>query len=342
MTAKGLELVTLADVAKSAGKEIGKVAEVLVTQNSMLNDIPYQVMNEGTIHKEDIRSALPEVYYRKANQPIPASKTTTEERSFSGSHFESKSQIDQKVAERGGMDRVGYNRWNQAIGHVQAHGNELASLMIYGSPSDSVLKTAGLFDIYSTLVSTEETSKQMVDAGGTGIDNTSIIKVHWGERSVFGIYPTGTTAGLTRKDRSSGGTLVQIAGIDENGNAGTFWGYEEDFLTDHGLVVKDFRQAGRICNIDVSDLKTGLAVDAADLTDLMIDLNFKIDDLNNGQGVWYVNRTIEAFLFKQARTIVGNGAGLTFENYQGKEILHFLGDPVRRMDAILTSEARVI
>jgi len=339
MAALGASLVTLADVAKSKNKQIGKVAEVLVEHNEMLNDIPYMEMNEGTIHKEDIRSALPEVYYRKANQPIPASKSTIEERTFQATHFESKSQIDRAVAQRGGMDRVAYNRWNQAQGHLQAHANELASLMIYGSPSTSPLKTAGFFDIYSTLASTEETSNQIVDAGGTGSDNCSILKVHWGERSVFGVYPKGTQAGLTRMDHSAGGKLVKIPGLDENGNAGDFWGYEEEFLTDHGLVVKDYRQAARIANIDVSNLVSGSG--AADLIDLMISANYKIDSLKNGKGVWYVNRTIEAHLHKQALTKVGAGAGLSFDNFEGKQILTFLGDPVRRMDALLNSEAQV-
>lgn len=340
MAAKGVSLLTLADVAKSKDKQIGKVAEVLIQNNSMLNDIPYMEMNEGTIHKEDIRSALPEVYYRKANQPIPASKSTVEERSFQATHFESKSQIDRAVAERGGKDRVAYNRWNQAQGHLQAHANELAELMIYGSPSDSNLKTAGFFDIFSTVAASEETSKQIIDAGGTGSDNTSILKVHWGERSIFGVYPSGTKAGLSRMDHSAGGKLVKIPGIDENGNAGDFWGYEEEFMTDHGLVVKDYRQAARIANIDVSNLVSGTG--AADLIDLMISADYKIDSQENGQGVWYVNRTIEAHLHKQALTKVGAGAGLTFDNYQGQRVLMFLGSPVRRMDALLNTEARVV
>ena len=340
MAAKGASLVTLADVAKSKDKQIGKVAEVLVQHNPILNDIPYTEMNEGTIHKEDIRSALPEVYYRKANQPIPASKTTTEERTFTATQFESKSQIDRDVAQRGGMDRVAYNRWNQAQGHLQSHAIEHAGLLIYGSPSTSNRKTAGLFDIYSTLNSSEEVSKQIIDAGGKGSDNCSILKVHWGERSVFGIYPKGTQAGLKRIDHSAGGKLVKIPGIDENGNAGDFWGYEEEFITVHGLVVKDYRQAVRIANIDVSELTEG-SVDAADLIDLMISADYRIDSKENGQGVWYVNRTVHAMLHKQALTKVGAGAGLTFDNYQGKPVLMFLGSPVRVVDALMNSEEAV-
>lgn len=340
MAALGANLVTLADVAKSKDKQIGKVAEVLMQENAALMDIPYMEMNEGTIHKEDIRSALPNVYYRKANQPIPASKSTVEERTFTAAHFESKSQLDKAVAQRGGTDRIAYNRWNQAQGHIQAMGQEQASLMVYGSPATANRKTAGFFDIYSTLSASEETSKQIVDAGGTGSDNCSILKVHWGERSVFGVYPKGTQAGLQRIDHSKGGNLVQIHGTDENGNPGTFWGYEEEFMVDHGLVVKDYRQAARIANIDVSNLVSGTG--AADLIDLMISAHYKIDNPNNGQGVWYVNRTVEAHLHKQALTKVGQGAGLTYENYQGQQVLMFLGSPVRRMDALLNSEAQVV
>lgn len=339
MAALGTELVTLADVAKSKGKQIGKVAEVLVQHNSILEDIPYMQMNEGTIHKEDIRSALPAVYYRKANQPIPASKSTIEERSFQATHFESKSQLDKAVAERGGKDRIKYNRWNQAQGHLQAHSQELADLMIYGSPADSPLKTAGFFDIYSTLNSSEETSNQIIDAGGTGSNNTSILRVNWGERSIFGVYPAGTTAGLTRMDHSEGNKLVQILGTDENGNTGNFWGYEEEFMTDHGLVVKDYRQGARIANIDVSNLQSGSG--AADLIDDMISAEYKIDNPSDGRAVWYVNRTIEAFLHKQSLTKVGAGAGLTYDNFEGKRILTFLGHPVRRLDALLNTEAAV-
>lgn len=339
MSALGLKLVTLADVAKTKDKQIGSVAEVLLQENPMLNDIPFMEMNEGTIHKESIRSALPSIYYRKANQAIPASKSTIEERTFNAAHFESKSQMDQVVASRGGKDRVAFNRWNQAQGHIQALGNEQASLTIYGSPTTSTLKTPGFMDIYPTTNTAEATSKQVIDGGGTGADNTSILLVHWGALSVFGIYPAGSQAGLKRTDRSKGDTLVQINALDSAGAAGNFWGYEEQFEIDHGLVVKDYRQAARICNLDISNMQTGNS--AADLIDLMISAAYKIHNPSNGNGVWYVNRTIEAFLHKQALNKVGAGAGLTYDNYQGQKVLMFLGRPVRRSDALLNTEAQV-
>lgn len=336
MGAIGSNLVTLADVAKTKKTGIGKIAEVMLAENAILKDIPYMEMNEGTIHKESIRSSLPQVYYRKANQAIPSGKTTTEERSFTAAHFESKSQIDEKVASRGGKDRVAFNRWNQAQGHIQANALEHANLLWYGSPSNDPRKVPGLFDIYSTLNTSEPASKQVIDAGGTGSDNMSISLVHWGEQSVFGVYPSGSQAGLKRTDRG----LVQISALDELGNPGTFWGFEENFEVDHGLVVKDYRQAVRIANIDKSDLIAN-NVSAADLIDLMISAAYRIHAPSNGAGVWYMNRTLEAILHKQALSKVGNGGGITFMNYQGEQVMSFLGRPIRRSDALLDSEARV-
>lgn len=339
MAALGANLVTLADVAKSRDKQIGSVAEVLVQENQMLQDIPYMEMNMKTYHIESIRSALPAVYYRKANQPIPATKSTIEERTFTAAHIESKSQMDEKVASRGGTDRISFNRWNQAQGHIQAHALEHASLFWYGSPSSSHLKVAGMGDIFYTLSTSEETSNQIIDGGGSSSDMCSIWFIFWGQQSIFGVYPAGTTAGLKRTDRSPGNTRIQIQGTDQDGNAGTYWGYEEDFEFDHGLVVKDYRQASRVCNIDQALLKSGAG--AADLIDLMISGYYKIHNPSVGKGAIYVNRTIEAFLHKQALAKVGSGGGLTYDNFEGKRILSFMGLPIRRSDGLLTTEDQI-
>lgn len=333
----GANLVTLSDVAKGKDAQIGKVAEVLVQSNPILDHMPYMEMNEKTIHIESLRSSLPSVYYRKANQPIPATKSKIEERSFSAAHFESKSQIDVMVAARGGKDRVAFNRWNQAQGHIQAMAQEHADLLIYGSPSEDARKVAGFFDVLSTLTSTEPTSKQMISAGGSGSDNTSILFVDWGPNTVFGVYPAGTAAGLQRMDNGK----VQIIGTTETSVTGTFWGWEEQFMIDHGLVIKDYRACARVCNIDISDLKNG-GTSAADLLKYMTRAHYRIPAaVRTGMGYVYMNSTIASFLHEQALEKVGAGGGLTFANYQGEQVLMFLGRKVVIVDAMLNTEAAV-
>lgn len=335
MAVKGIGYVSLLDVSKKGDK----VAEVLTLKNKMMGDIPYTEMNEGTVHKESIRAFLPSPKYRKANQALAAAKSGLEERTFSASHFESRSQMDAKVAQRGGMDRVGVNRWNQAHGHIQAMANEHARLMIYGSPSGEGNKEPGFADIYyTTNTTTSETAKNVVSAAGVGSDNTSIYMINWNPNSIFGVYPKGTQTGLKRTDYSENGKLVQLQGLDELGAAGTFYGYDEIFELDHGLVVKDWRQAARIANIDVSDLKAGTGTNPQ-LLDLLITAQYRLDDMAGA--IIYCNRTVHGMLHKQALTTVKAGGGLTFMNFGGEQVLSFNGMPIRIQDSILETEAVV-
>lgn len=341
MAVRNTGWVTLKDASKVMRLGEREVAEVLVQSQPMIADCPATVMNEGVRHIESLRSDLPAVYYRKANQAIPASKTTIEDREFQAAHFESKSQLDEAVAKRGGVQNIAKNRQNQAKGHIQAMANEHADLFIYGSPAGDHRKVPGLADIFSTRAATEPTSKQIIHAGGSGSDNTSMWLIYWGEQTVFAVYPEGSEYGLTRKDRSPGDS-IQISTLDINGAPGTFWGYEEDFMVDHGLVVKDYQAVARVANIDVSDLAGG---SPPDLLKFMTRAHYKVParirEAMKGKGFWYTNSTITAFLHEQALTKVGAGGGLTYQNYQGEQVLMFLGNVVREMDTILNTEATV-
>lgn len=336
MAAIGSTYVTMLDVAKKGNA----VAEVLVKKNAMMKDIPYVEMNEGTIHKESIRAFLPSPVYRKANQGLAAQKSAIEERTFSASHFESRSQIDKMVAQRGGMDKVAMNRWNQLQGHIQSMANEHGRLSIYGSPTGvGSNKEPGFADIYYTInTSTNETAKNVVNAAGSGSDQTSIYIVNWGPNSIFGVYPKGTQSGIKRTDYSEGGKLVQLQMTDNNGAAGNYYGYDEICELDHGLVVKDWRQACRIANIDVTDLLAGTGSNP-NLIDLLITGQYKLDDPNGA--IIYCNRTIHAMLHKHALTKVTAGGGLTFMNFGGETILSFNGMPIRIHDAILNTETAI-
>lgn len=343
MASLGIDLLTLADAKKFLDKDVQDVAEVLRLAVPIIDDIPYQEMNKGVKHVIALRSDLPEVYYRKANQAIPPSKTTIEEREFVAAHFESKSQIDEMVAEYGGKDRIKLNRWNQAEGHIQSMAHELADLIMYGSPAGvngSHLKVPGLADILSTLNTSEPTSKQIVDAGGSGSDNTSIWFVGWGKKKVYGVFEKGTQAGLKRIDRSPGNTRVQISGPTAAGGTGNYWGYEENFMVDHGLVVEDYRALARVANIDVSKLL--VPNDAADLLKFMTRAYYRIPpQLRAQKGKVYVNSTVMSFLDEQALAKVGAGGGLTYQNYQGEPVLYFRGWQIREMDTILNTEGEV-
>ena len=144
MAILGADYLTLADAKQFLDHSVADVAEVLRKATPIVNDVPYVAMNKKVKHVVSMRSDLPKVYYTKANEATPASKTAIENREFVASHFESKSVMDQKVAEYGGKDRVAQNRLNEAEGHIQACAHGLADLILYGSPVTDPKQVPGI------------------------------------------------------------------------------------------------------------------------------------------------------------------------------------------------------
>jgi hypothetical protein len=95
----------------------------------------------------------------------------------------------------------------------------------------------------------------------------------------------------------------------------------------------------RIPNIDVSDLVGGAG---ADLIRFMIKAIHRIKNLSAGKSAFYMNRSIHQYLELKSYTAVKDGGGLTFENVSGRRQSSFQGIPIRIVDALLETEARVV
>ncbi len=124
-----------------------------------------------------------------------------------------------------------------------------------------------------------------------------------------------------------------------SGIAGTrMRAYQDHFKWKVGVALKDWRYAVRICNIDISSLVAKSS--AADLTDLMIKAIHRIPSLQMGKACFYANRTVIQMLDIQRRDDVA-GAGMRYDEVDGKLIPHFRGIPVKKCDSLLESEALV-
>ena len=334
-TAIGYKQQTLMDMVKLESMSTQKIAEVLTLRNEVLNDIPYSVFNEGSYHKEFIRSYVPTPTRRMINEGTQAQPTKIVERTFVEDKFESLSQIDEDAAIRG--RGIKFNRFQFAQGHVAGMANEHGRTVFYGTPASETQKADGLATIYKSL--TGETKSQIVDASaGAGIDDlnyTSIYVVNWGD-NFFGGFPQGTKAGIEHIDRSGSEKAIKIQGKDRNGVDGQYYGFEETFKLRHSLIPKDYRFGGRVANIRVPDLKTG---NAADLIDLLIDVQECLREQSGA--VAYVHPVIHSILRKQARNEVKGGGGLTYENYYGKKVVMFGDMPIRRCESISLNEGLV-
>ncbi len=102
----------------------------------------------------------------------------------------------------------------------------------------------------------------------------------------------------------------------------------------------------RAANTDVSDLISEAG--AADLVKIMVRMMARIPFPGMGTPVFYANRTVKEMLSIQALNKSQNALSITeaLRQFGGVEVslkeLRFLGYPVRTVDQILTTEARVV
>ena len=179
-----------------------------------------------------------------------------------------------------------------------------------------------------------QNARNIVDAGGESTDNSSIWLIVWGENGVFGIFPKGSKAGVDHEDLGLV-TVETTAGI-----AGSrMRAYQDRFTFKAGVALKDWRQAVRICNIDISNLVAESS--AANLTKLLSKAVHRIQNLKAGKAAIYCNRTIIEYLDIQRQNIVNTGGGITYQNVDGEVIPYFRGIPIRLCDALLETESRV-
>lgn len=122
-------------------------------------------------------------------------------------------------------------------------------------------------------------------------------------------------------------------------SGGRYEGYRTHFKWDCGLTVRDWRYIVRVANIDVPAL-TKNAATGADLIDLMVQAIELLPNTRMGRAVFYVNRNIRSFLRRQIAN--KSNVWLNMEEVAGNKVLTFDGIPVKRVDAILNTEARVV
>src|SRR5690606_34436193 len=106
--------------------------------------------------------------------------------------MEARSEIDVDVAKLNGNTAA--FRLSEAEAFVEGMNQEFMSALFYGNAALEPEKFTGLATRYNTLDPAQNISSNVLDAGGTGTDNTSIYLVVWGENTVTGIYPKGSQA----------------------------------------------------------------------------------------------------------------------------------------------------
>ena len=330
MSTIGTTRPTLLDVAKRTDKDgkISKIVEILNETNEILEDMSWVEGNLPTGHKTTIRSGLPAPTWRQLNYGVQPAKSRTVQVTDTVGMLEAYSEIDKTLADLNG--NTAEFRLSEDRAFIEGMNQEFAATLLYGNVATNPEKFMGLAPRYNS--TTAENGSNVISGGGSGSDNTSIWLVCWGDMTAHGIYPKGSTAGLTVTDKG------QITVENADGASGRMEAYRTHFKWDCGFSLRDWRYTVRICNIDVSDL-TKNAVTGADIIDLMSRAMEIMPSTKMGRCVFYCNRTVRSFLRRQIANRVASN--LTLDNFSGKTVMAFDGIPVKRVDEILDSESAV-
>jgi hypothetical protein len=334
--------LTLADWAKRTDPDgrVPVIAELLSQSNEILEDCVFKEGNLPTGERVVIRTGLPSVYWRALNQGIPNSKSTTAQVDEACGILEARSEVDKDLAMLNG--NTAQFRLSEDVAFLEAMNQTQATTLFYGNPATDPKQFLGLAPRYSDIgASSPNNSQNIISAGGSdATSNTSIYLVVWGDQTVYCPFPKGSSAGLIHEDLgeqtvyNSDGTRLQA--------------YATRYQWKNGLVVKDWRYVVRIANIDTDDLiaqaTTQSPTAATAIIKLMSRALYRIPNMGMGRAAFYMNRTVHSGLaiaaLDKSQYVLKVNEGLS-QFGQPYSWLSFQGVPLRRVDAIVNTEAVV-
>lgn len=341
MATIGSSFLDLIDLFKRSGSDdqlqAATIIELLAETNAIMDDAMTVECNLGTRHRTTVRTGLPSVAWGKLYKGVSQSKSSTAQIEDATGFLEALSTIDTRLLELSGNE--GAVRLAEARSFLEAMSQEAASTVIYGDHTTDPEKFTGLAPRFDT-ISGAANGGQIVDAGGTGSDNTSVWFVTWGDSATHLLYPQGTSAGITRQDKGEQRVT--------DGDSNPYYVKEELFRQHLGLSVRDWRQVVRIANIDVSDLAAG----TVDIYKYMRQGFWKLKShrVSGGRIAIYANSNVlEALDADSTPTMssdiptgkTGTNVRLRPTEIQGREVMTYRGFPVRQVDAILNTESQV-
>lgn len=339
MATLATDKLTLLEWAKRQDPDgkVADVAELLAQTNEILDDAVFVEGNLPTGHRSVIRTGLPSVYWRSINQGVPSSRSQTAQVDDAAGMLEAYARVDKRLAELNG-DAAAF-RMSEEAAFIEAMNQAQASAMFYGNPATDPRQYLGLAARYG--LTSAGNGANILSAGGAASANTSIYLVGWSPRTVFGIFPKGSKAGLDVKDHG------ELTIYDENNNP--FQAYQTHYSWMNGLVVKDWRYVVRIANIDSATFAamSGTQAVSAVSTNIIHMMARACDRIPSPNGVrlaFYMNRSVHSLLRRMALEKSVNSLAIqTGLNQFGNSHswMTFDGVPLRKVDQLLNTEATV-
>lgn len=334
--------LTLADNAKMedpTGK-IAVIANLLSQTNEILSDCVFVKANGKTYHRVNVNVGLPEVYWTQVNVGTPPSRAKYATVDEGIGLLEARSETDIRAAAMSG--NVNRYRMMQSIQHLESMNQEMATTMFYGDTGVTSAAFVGLSGRYTNFNSAPNSANVLTCGGTTNGQQVSVWLVGWGPETVYCTYPEGSTAGLQHRNLGeqtayfSDGTRMQV--------------YSDLYNWSNGLVVKDWRYVVRIANCDLTPLQDLSQVSATNDQQPSSTVNIlhrmsqavaRIPNFGMCRPAFYMNRTVHTALMriameKSSGVLRINEAVNQFGSKDG--YMSFMGIPIRRCDALVTTE----
>ena len=343
--------LTLADWAKRRDPDgsMATIVNILSQSNEILDDGVFREANGPTSHRVTVATGLPDVYWRQVNQGIYPSHGTTAQIDEGIGMLESRSEVDIALARLESDERA--LRLSEARMRLEAMNQELSSTMIYGNTAANPERFMGIAPRYSSL--SAGNAQNIFDCGGTGANNTSIYLIGWGDETCHFIFPKGSSAGIEQRDLGEQSVDVYSNSSGTGTYTGKMQALVDWYCIKTGMVLKDWRYAARICNIDVSAL-TGFGTGSSGTQDLdsfgtnilhkMAESIYRLPNPGMCKPAFYMNRTVHSALSRMAMEkqigVLTIEQGLSSFG-TARQYLSFMGIPIRRVDSIINAEGRV-
>ncbi|MBQ4567657.1 MAG: hypothetical protein IJA79_05970 [Desulfovibrio sp.] len=322
-------VVSLAEMEQFyRGSKAGQIIELMNKTNDIMDDVPWMEANQTDGHLTRIRTSLPAVHWRRLYQGTPPSKSQWSQVKEGCGILEAVMELDvEELRLYGERDRS--FRMSEGVAFAEAMRQKVASTLFYGDSNINPDEFNGLAMRYPSSNSGNVLNAGGSDAGGC----TSIWLVAWGAHTVHGIYPKGSTGGLSHQDLHSymaqdpEGRKYQVVGDKYNWRC--------------GLAVRDWRAIVRIANVPVAALgKRKGESGFIDLQRLTIEARNRMPQHLRQKAIWYANADVLTALELQ-NSDSGNVQLLYGEYFDARAVPVLHGRPVRQCDAILGTEDAV-
>lgn len=334
----GSNFSNLVDVTRRMDPDgsIATIAELLSQYNPILMDIPMVEGNLPTGHRSTIRADLPTATWRYMNYGVKPTKSKTVQVDDTIGMLEDYGEVDKDLAMLNG--NTAEFRLSEDTPHIESMSNVIAETIFYGDVNTNPQGFHGLTPRYNSLdiaaskpdATTQSSQlKHVVDMGGTA-NLTSLWLVCWGEKTVHGIYPKGSQAGLLSED------LGEQTLFDDEG--GRYQGYRSHYQWKKGLSVPDWRYIVRVANIDVTAIDAEATQKA--LYQAMIKAMHTIPQGNMGKKVFYAGSAVAAML--DIAAVEKANASLGIGEEFGQEFTTFRRIPVKECHALIEDETQVV